>query len=86
MFEEIIIHRNYRTEDEFKPEYCCDFCTTNFNTYLIKISTINKCICKGCLSKMSQMLDQAQMNNFQSDFDKARKEVVKYDGWEDEEC
>ena len=76
MIGEFAVHRNYRTEDEFKPECCCDFCATNFNTYLIKLPDTKKYVCKGCLSQMSDMLDQAQVRDFRTDFIKGRSDLI----------
>ena len=73
MIGEIVIHRNYRVgENEFKPECCCDFCASNFNTYLIKIPDTKKYVCGKCLDTMSKAIDQAQVNDFQSDFEISR--------------
>jgi hypothetical protein len=56
-------------EDDYRVGFTCDFCN-DFNSFILRTP---KCyICKGCLSKMIDMLNKAQCDAFQPDFDKAR--------------
>ena len=73
MIGEFKVFRNFRVgEDDFKPEYCCDFCASQFNSYLLRLPDTNKYVCKGCLSDMIEILNKAQVDNFQKDFEVAR--------------
>lgn len=71
------IYRNYRPEDKFDPDFHCIACENpKFNTYLVKIPYYNLLICGKCLDNMSKALDQAQVDDFQSDFKNTRREHV----------
>ena len=80
------IFRNTRIEeDDFKADIVCDFCNTQYNSQVLKIPFAEKWICKRCLEDAVRLLDENMQKNFQPDFEKARKSLIKYEGWEDEE-
>lgn len=63
-----VIKRNRRiAPNVFTAEFNCDFCDW-YVGQVIEIPGTGKQICKTCLGKMIEYLDQSMRDNFESDF------------------
>ena len=60
-------------ENDFKMDDRCNYCD-NFVSQVLEINwSLGDCICKGCLNKMIQRLDNEMVKSFQPDFEEARE-------------
>jgi hypothetical protein len=79
------VFRNKRVEpDNFETNHPCDFCDSYTNA-VVKIPLMfirsfyisadrSPLICKGCLTRMIEEIDKTIVDNFEKDFQEARKD------------